>query len=160
MRRRLRTSPASARVWTAVYARVRFAALLVMAVVLFAGSARAGSAYFFCNAMAEQRPAPCCRSHSGPQAGLGRAESSAPSVERADCPCCKAELVGSLPEGGAAAQPQLAPAPFSALLPKWHELAGALDPRAAALKRGDRARSRCARPPPAIPRSKLMVWHL
>jgi hypothetical protein len=64
------------------------AILALLVVSLFSGTARAGSLYFFCDAMQEARSEPCCARGSTAPAG---------HLDVADRPCCQAHRVDALP---------------------------------------------------------------
>ena len=65
---------------------VRQAVVALLAISVFSGAARAGSRYFFCNAMQESRSEPCCKRTPAPT-----------SQADADCACCRAHSVPGLP---------------------------------------------------------------
>jgi hypothetical protein len=81
----------------------RFAMLTVLAVSVFAATVRAGTQYYFCNMMQEQRSEPCCRQL--------RTEPLLPGVQ--DASCCESVIVDSLPSGAATQLPRVSPAPLA-----------------------------------------------
>lgn len=122
---------------------LRLAVLVIMAVSLVAGTARAGSTYFFCSGMAEQRSEPCCQRHSLP----------ASSITSTSCDCCHPVVAEALPVGVAPETPDVPPSPAvapRAMVPTAYsfERAGVITPLR-------RARGR---PPREVDRVRLMVF--
>jgi len=67
--------------------RLRLGLLAALALCLFAGPARTGTAIFFCDAMQEVRAEPCCR----------RAVAESAQIESVDCSCCHMWLARAVP---------------------------------------------------------------
>jgi hypothetical protein len=125
-------------------ARVHLAVLALVAMSMIAGTASAGSSYFFCSLMGEQRDEPCC----------SKSQASSSQVDDADCGCCHRITVAMLPNARLATPARIAHAPASATLP-----ARAISTsRSAVAEERIRISPPRSWPPPRVERTKLMVF--
>lgn len=123
---------------------LRLAWSLLTAIALVVGTVRAGSTYFYCNVMAEQRPEPCCRKQPSPASAI-----------TLDCDCCQAKTAALLPQGAVDLLPQIAEAPLVAVRAPETIYAAVSSGRSGLRDRQDRAR---AGPPWRADRARLMVF--
>jgi hypothetical protein len=86
---------------------VRLAVLALVAMAMVSGTASAGSTYFFCSMMGEQRAEPCCRKSPAPTS----------QIDAADCGCCSRITLGKLPDAFVAKPPAIVQAPRVAAFP-------------------------------------------
>jgi hypothetical protein len=132
MLRRLQRAPTTAR------ALARIVMLAVLAISVFAATVRAGTQYYFCSMMQEQRAEPCC----------DRQQEQPLLPEVHERPCCQSVTVDSLPSGAATQLPRVSSAPLAAFV-ALPALAMRAYSRAGWGQRGVAA-PRAGPPPPAL----------
>jgi hypothetical protein len=104
----------SRRTWRATLGRARFVSgffALLTVLMMVSGLARAGSRYFYCEAMAYSAPTPCCEAHHE-AVDPGQA-----SLEQTGC--CDAKTFGALPSAHLAPLGQVSPPALAAVLSTW-----------------------------------------
>jgi hypothetical protein len=120
------------------------AIMALLAISLFSGNARAGSLYFFCDAMQEARSEPCCARERTAPAG---------QLDVLDCPCCRAHRVDPLPRAVTAALASIVAASPWVLAPSIAALL-----QASPVAPASWTRRRQTGPPRATDPCRLMVF--
>jgi hypothetical protein len=131
----------------------RVAVALVCIVLSFAvvvGAARAGSRYFYCEAMGFMTYDPCAAENARRADDVTTAESPQPD-------CCDVVHFAPLPDSTRASTPTVAASPFVAVVAAIHTI----EPTLLGVRRSDdsaRHRWRLSPRPPRETRAKLMVF--